>query len=112
MSQQNFEEMDVNDLTIFCTQKYSEKNLIDAELKKATPILFTKMKECEIPEVKSPFGRYYETHSTKYIYSEATQKLAEELAVAQEREKAEKVAQKIETPGYKFGKLKKEDEQF
>ena len=72
--------MDINELSMFCTRTYVEKTDIEAKLKKGTALLFAKMKEGEVENVVSPFGKYYASHSTKYTYSPETTQLAVELA--------------------------------
>ena len=106
------QENTLDELVSICTQKYNEKAKLETEIKKLVPQIFIKMKEQNRDKVVSPFGKYTTSFSTKYEYSEATEKLAAELVMAQEREKAEKIAKVIKTPNIKFGKLTKDEEEF
>jgi hypothetical protein len=107
-----FKSMDLNNLVSLCTQKYNEKTLLEADIKKMVPVIMEKMQEADVDRVLSPFGKYSQSFSVKYTYSPETQELANQLVMAQEREKSEGVAQKIETPNIKFGKLTKDEQEF
>ncbi len=110
MAKTNYDELTIESLTDFCTQEYKEISLRGKELDKAKKVLFAKMSEANQPEVKSPFGRFYQYVRTVYKYPEDVVALQNTVAEAEEKAKAEGRAIKQEFPSYKFGELKKDDE--
>jgi hypothetical protein len=111
MSKIKYEELSIDALTQFCTQEYKELSLREKELDKAKKVLFTKMAEENQSEVKSPFGRFYRYVRTVYSYPEDVIAIKNALSEAEEKAKAEGRATKQEIPSYKFGELKKDDEE-
>lgn len=104
--------MSIENLTEFCTQEYKEISLRTKELDKAKKILFAKMQEKNLEEVKSPFGRYIQYFRTTYEFPEDIQELKRTLTEAEERAKAEGRATEKKIPTYKFAELTKDDTEF
>ena len=108
----NYETMNIENLTEFCTQEYKEISLRTKELDKAKKILFAKMAEADTTEVKSPFGRFVQYFRTTYEYPEDVTALKQTLTEAEERAKAEGRVKENKIPTYKFAELTKEDKEF
>jgi len=81
-------------------------------LDNAKKVLFAKMTETSTGEVKSPFGRFYQYFRTTYKYPEEVVAVQNKLAEMQEQAKAEGRAEEIKIPSYKFGELKKGEDNF
>lgn len=107
----NYNEMMTEDLTLLCARKYKELSLEKKELEKAQKALYAKMREENLPEVKSPFGRFISYVRATYQMPEDVVAMKNAVAEAEERAIAEGRATKEEKTFYKFAELKK-DEQF
>ena len=104
--------MSLEELTEFCTQEYKEIKIRQKALDNAKRVLFEKMAEAGMVEVKSPFGRFIHYFRTTYIYPEDVIALKNTLVEAEERAKAEGRVQEEKVPTYKFSELKEEDNGF
>ncbi len=103
----DYSTMSIEDLTEFCTREYKEISIKEKQLDKAKEVLFAKMSETNVPEVKSPFGRFYVYERTVYTFPEDIIALKNTVAQAEERAKAEGRVFEKKITSYKFGELKK-----
>ena len=102
--------MTLDELTLWCTQQYSEISIQEKKLEAGKKALFDLMEKAGHEEVKSPFGRFYRKVVTSWKMPDDVVALKATLTEAEERAKAEGRATKTEKFTYSYGALKKEDQ--
>lgn len=104
----NWEEKTTDELADFCAQKQAEIAALTKEQEAAKKILFARLMKDKKEEVVTPFGRFYQTYRTSYVFPEDVVAIKNQLTQAEEIAKAEGRVEEKQTVFYKFGAVKLE----
>jgi len=105
-NQINWEEKTTDELADFCAQKQAEIAALTKEQDEAKKVLFARLKQNKQEEITTPFGRFYQTYRTTYVFPEDVVAIKNSLAEAEERAKAEGRVEEKKSFFYKFGAVK------